>query len=88
MGLIVEDKPTEFSCTYRNPNPLERPGFRDILLSLMEDEQTVLSIPKDIESNSLTAVLGAPLEAGFNMLQTMYYNREITSSLQINFQSK
>ena len=63
---------------------MERPGFRDILLSLLEDEQTVLSIPKDIGSNSLAAVLGAPLEAGFNMyteLQTMYYNREVTSSL-------
>ena len=68
----------------RNPSAGERPGFRDILLSLLEDEQTVLRIPKDIGSNSLAAVLGAPLDAGFSMyieLQTLYYNREVTSSL-------
>ena len=54
-----------------------------MLLALLENETTVLTIPRDVGSNSLAAVLGAPLEAGFNMyiqLQTAYY-ADVTSSL-------
>ena len=63
---------------------MQRPGFRDTLLALLENEQEVMSIPRmDIGSNSLAVVLGAPLDAGFNMyteLQTKYYS-DVTTSL-------
>ena len=68
---------------YRSPDAMQRPGFRDILMALLDDEREVLNIPTDIGSNSLAAVLGAPLDAGFNMytdLQTKYY-ADITTSL-------
>ena len=68
----------------RNPTAMQRPGFRNILLALLEDEEQTLSIPpRDVGSNSLAVVLGAPLDGAFNMyteLQTKYYH-EITSSL-------
>ena len=60
---------------YRHPTTAHRPGFRSILLTLMEKEETVLNVPSDAGSEQLAAVLGAPLEAGFNMysqLQTVY----------------
>ena len=68
---------------HRNPTPTHRPGFRKILLSLLEDEESVLCIPPGIEGDSLAAVLGGPLDAGFNMyteLQSKYY-ADITTSL-------
>ena len=67
----------------RNPTPTHRPGFRKILLSLLEDEESVLCIPSDIDEDSLAAILGGPLDAGFNMyteLQTKYY-ADISTSL-------
>ena len=67
---------------FRNPTPTYRPGFRKILLSLLENEEDVLSIPFDVGSNSLAAILGGPLDAGFNMyteLQTKYYGNVTTA---------
>ena len=62
---------------------MRRPGFRDILLSLLEDEEEILRMPRDaVGSNSLVAVLGASLDAGFNLyteLQTKYSNPMHTS---------
>ena len=60
---------------HRHPDKVQRPGFRKILLALLEKEETVLHIPNDMVTNSQTAVLGAPLEAGFNLypqLQSVY----------------
>ena len=64
-------------CTYtlRNPNREHRPRFRNILMILLEKEEVILSIPSDLGDNGLAAVLGAPIEAGFDMyneLQTKY----------------
>ena len=63
---------------------MQRPGFRNILLALLEDEEQVLNIPsRDVGSNSMAVVLGAPLDSAFNMypeLQTKYYD-DITTSL-------
>ena len=53
---------------YRHPETSLRPGFRDIVLTLVGSEQMVLNIPEeDSSSNPLAGVLGAPLEAGENM---------------------
>ena len=60
---------------YRHPNTTDRPGFRTILLALLEREDHVLKIPNEVDKNTHAAFLGAPLEAAYNMyteLQTSY----------------
>ena len=65
----------------RHPETSLRPGFRDIVLTLVGSEQMVLNIPEeDSSSNPLAGVLGAPLEAGENMytdLQKRYDSDEV-----------
>lgn len=60
----------------RNPSPDSRPGFQDVLVSLLEDEQQVLAIPIDDASTChLASCLGASLKAGYKMypyLQGLY----------------
>ena len=62
-------------CTHRHPSREKRPRFRNILMILLEKEEVILSIPSDLGGSSQAAVLGAPVEAGFDMyaeLQTKY----------------
>lgn len=68
-----------FHCGFyfcRNRSPDSRPGFQDILISLLGDEQQVLAIPFDDASTyHLASCLGANLEAGYKMypyLQSLY----------------
>ena len=62
----------------RHPQATARPTPHDILLALMENEETVLRIPEDdAGTHSMAATLGAPLEAGHNMyrdLQDLYHS--------------
>ena len=52
----------------RNPNAANRPRFREILLSLAENSDRVLSIPREaLKTHHLAGVLGSPLEAGNEM---------------------
>ena len=46
---------------------MERPAFRTILLALLDREDHVLKIPNEVDKNTQAAILGAPLEAGYNM---------------------
>ena len=58
----------------RNPATSPRPSFRDLVLTLVGNQQLVLSIPQDtIETHQLAGVLGAPLEAGEKMYQDLQY---------------
>ena len=61
---------------YRNPVAAHRPGFREVLLSLLGSPEEVLSIPPEsLDTHPLAGVLGSPLEAGENMysdLQNQY----------------
>ena len=70
MNVIV----SALSC--RHPRPLSRPGFRDIILELLKDEQEVLQIPVCEASTTMQAsVLGAHMQAGEYMytdLQRIY----------------
>ena len=63
-------------CLQRANEPQERPGFRDMLLSLLESKSVVLRVPpEEAGSHPQAAVLGAPLEAGHGMytaLQNIY----------------
>lgn len=56
-------------CTFcRSDTPSDRPGFREMLLFLLENKSVVLHIPpQDMTSHPLAGVLGAPLEAGEKM---------------------
>jgi hypothetical protein len=45
------------------------------LLALLDREDHVLKIPNEVDKNTQAAILGAPLEAGYNMytqLQSSY----------------
>ena len=45
-----------------------RPSFREILLSLIDNPDEVLSIPEEaLVTHPLAGVLGSPLEAGENL---------------------
>ena len=70
--------PLSLSLSLRHPRSSSRPNPRDIVLALMENEETVLRIPSDdAGTHSMAATLGAPLEAGDNMyhdLQGIYYS--------------
>ena len=61
---------------YRNPIPVPRPTFQDILTFIIGDEEAILAIPSEDASTDPEAChLGAPLQAGQKMylpLQTKY----------------
>ena len=48
----------------RHPESSKRPGFRDLLLALMLNEEEVLCVPDGHEEGSQAGVLGAPLKEG------------------------
>ena len=66
-----------FLLHYRNPVATNRPGFREVLLSLLGNPEEMTSIPLEaLDTHPLAGVLGSPLEAGENMyldLQSQYY---------------
>ena len=52
----------------RHPRPPYRPGFRDILRTLLKDEKTVLHIPPgDISTTQQAGILGASTQASMYM---------------------
>ena len=52
----------------RNPEPKSRPTFRQLLLSLLGNDESLLMIPEEEKAtHTLAAVLGSPLEAGYHM---------------------
>lgn len=54
----------------RHPQTMMRPSFREVMLTLVDSEGKVLSIPEeDSSTHPLAGVLGAHLEAGENMYQ-------------------
>ena len=61
---------------HRHPHHSKRPGFEEILRSLLDNEQTVLHIPsEDAATHKQAACLGAELQAGHKMysqLQALY----------------
>ena len=61
---------------HRNPVPVSRPTFKDILTLLIGDEEQLLAIPfEDASTDGEACCLGATLRAGHKMyvpLQTKY----------------
>ena len=58
----------DFQSFIRCPDDHARPSFRDIHLSLSQNQAFVLHVPEEAAStHPQAAVLGAPLEAGENM---------------------
>ena len=56
----------------RHPDPKKRPGFNDIMLVLLRNDQSLLEIPEeDCSSHPQAGVLGASLETGENMYKTL-----------------
>ena len=50
----------------------QRPSFRDLLLTLLDNLKEVLSIPQeDLDTHSHAGVLGSPLEAGEHMYRDL-----------------
>lgn len=57
---------------YRNPLAANRPTFRGVVLSLLDDPEDVLSIPAEaLSAHHLAGVLGSALEAGENMFHDL-----------------
>lgn len=53
-----------FFLSHRNPQPLSRPPFKEILNVLLQDEKTTLQIPvKDAATHDAAILLGSQLEA-------------------------
>ena len=63
---------------FRNKDNHNRPQFRDIHLSLSQNDEHVLKIPDEaLQTHPQAGILGAPLEAGENMyinIQKTYVN--------------
>ena len=58
--------------TCRNSVAGLRPSFRELLLTLLSNPKTVLSIPQEaLNTHNLAGVLGSPLEAGANMYRDL-----------------
>ena len=52
-------------CSFlRNPNTKERPTFNDIMLLLLQNDKTLLTIPEDaLSTHPQAGILGATLKA-------------------------
>ena len=69
---------------YKNPVASNRPGFREILLSLLGSPEEVLSIPPEaLDTHHLAGVLGSPLKAGENMYSDLH-NQYVVDNKMIN----
>ena len=65
---------------YRNPQPLSRPNFKEILNVLLKNETQILQIPvKDACTHDAAIVLGSELEAG-NYMYTDLQRTYVTSA--------
>lgn len=61
-----------FFCTPRNPVASCRPPFRELLLTLLNNPEEVLSIPPGtLGTHHLAGVLGSPLEAGESLYRDL-----------------
>ena len=61
-----------FFCTPRNPVASRRPPFRELLLTLLNNPEEVLSIlPGTLGTHHLAGVLGSPLEAGESLYRDL-----------------
>ena len=69
---------------HRNPSPAARPTFRQVLLSLLGDDSSILAVPaEERATHSLASVLGSPLDAGHSMYlstQHRYPTNDIQST--------
>ena len=66
---------------YRNPSTGVRPKFREVLLTLIDDQECVLAIPQqDLDTHPLAGVLGSPLEAGDGMYSDLKLKYQSSSS--------
>ena len=62
-----------FLSQHRSPVASNRPGFREILLSLLGNPEDMLSIPQEaLDAHPLAGLLGSPLEAGENMYPDLH----------------
>ena len=62
----------KFLSYCRNPVAGLRLSFRELLLSLLGNPKTVLSIPQEaLNTHNLAGVLGSPLEAGANLYRDL-----------------
>ena len=69
---------------YRHPNPRDRPSFHDIMLNLLQNDQTIFDIPEtDLSSHPQSGILGATLKAGEMMYKDLQekYKNTMESSL-------
>jgi hypothetical protein len=65
-----------------NPNPFNRPCFKDIINTLLQDEDRVLQIPiRDASTNESAIILGATLKTGAYMYSDLQqrYVRQISA---------
>ena len=64
---------------FRHPDPKKRPNFNDIMLVLLQQDQTILNIPEeDLSTHHQAGILGSNLNAGENMYK-MLQNTYTTS---------
>ncbi len=64
-----------------NPNPFSRPCFKDIINTLLRDEERVLQIPiRDASTHESAIILGANLKAGAYMYSDLQqrYTRQLS----------
>ena len=64
-----------------HPNPFSRPCFKDIINTLLRDEERVLQIPvRDASTHESAIILGANLKAGAYMYSDLQqrYTRELS----------
>jgi len=73
--IMANSEATNSFLYCRHPDSSLRPGFRDLLLALLQNVEVVLAIPEDARATHAQAsVLGAPLEAG----EQMYHDLQQT----------
>ena len=52
----------------RHPVAVERPSFHDVMVSLLQPNQTILKVPESaLSSHPQAGTLGGPLKAGEDM---------------------
>ena len=69
----------------RYPVANERPSFHDVMVSLLQPNQTILKVPESaLSSHSQAGTLGGPLKAGEKMypeIQHAYYTDTMDTGL-------
>ena len=64
----------------RHPDPIERPSFQDVMLSLLQQDRTVLAIPdEELNNDTQAGLLGAVLQSS----DKLYYNLQQTYCVEL-----